>query len=299
MAVTLRQLSYFAALAQERSFQRAAAHVHISQPALSMQIRELEDTLGFMLVERSPRDLRLTPLGRAVLTRAQAILAQVRELGDMARWEDHTARLHLGVIPTVAPYLMPKVLSAFRQNRRVGDLRLREARTDTLVGELKEGMIDVAVLATPIRDDDLVSVPLFREAFVLAGSPERLALISKAEVLRPQSIPADELLLLEEGHCLSDQALAFCGLNRRQTRLDLGASSLSTLVALVAQGFGLTLLPEIALKRESVAGLDLRRFAAPEPGRDLVLVHRATTPAGAWIDDLADALCKAGQHLLA
>jgi LysR family transcriptional regulator, hydrogen peroxide-inducible genes activator len=220
MTLTLRQLTYFAALAQERSFQRAAVKVHISQPALSMQIRELEDGLGFALVERAPRDVRLSPLGREVLVRAQAILAQVRELEDMARWEDHAARLHLGVIPTVAPYLMPPVLAAFRQTRQSGDLRLREARTDTLLAELKDGLLDVVVLATPLNDPDLVSVPLFREAFVLAGHPARLSLIPAAEALRPQSIPADELLLLEEGHCLSDQALAFCGLNleRRHSR---------------------------------------------------------------------------------
>jgi LysR family transcriptional regulator, hydrogen peroxide-inducible genes activator len=299
MPVTLRQLTYFAALAQERSFQRAAERVHISQPALSMQIRELEDTLGFTLVERSPRDLRLTPLGREVLIRAQGILAQVRELEDIARWEDQAARLHLGVIPTVAPYLMPPVLAGLRQSVQTRDLRLREARTETLLAELKEGLLDVVVLASAVSDPDLVSLPLFHESFVLAGNSERMALVPEAETLRPQSIPADDLLLLEEGHCLSDQALAFCGLNRRQTRLDLGASSLSTLVALVAQGFGLTLLPEIALKREQVPGLTLRRFAAPEPGRDLVLVRRATTPAGVWIDDLAAELCRAGRELLA
>lgn len=299
MSITLRQLSYFAALAEEGSFVRAAARVNVTQPALSMQIRELEDQLGLCLVERGTRTVRLTPAGRAVLARAARVLAEVREIEGLGRRDGPGGRVNLGLIPTVAPYLLPAVLD--RLGPGSGALRLREARTDRLLAELATGALDAVVIVRPAgRDGDLAAEPLFRDRFVLAGSAGRMAGLDP-DALRPVALDPDLLLLLDEGHCLADQALEVCGLTRRQMRIDLGAASLATLVGLVAQGFGLTFLPEIALRAETAAAPAMRlvRFAAPEPAREIALVRRAATPREGWFTDLAAVLAAAGQDLLA
>jgi len=252
MKITLRQLHYFRALAETRSFGRAAALVNVSQPALSMQIKELEAILGTALIERSPRDLRLTRAGRSVLDRANRILSEAMELEADARHARGLGELNIGMIPTVAPYLLPGTLAALRAADITRELRLREAQTATLLEGLRGGVLDAVVMADPPLAPDLIAQPLFTDRFVLAGSAARLdALGANPEALRPVGLPPDQLLLLDEGHCLADQALEVCALDRRQTRLDLGASSLSTLCGLVAQGFGLTFLPEIALATET------------------------------------------------
>lgn len=303
MALTLRQLSYFAALAAERSFARAADRVHVTQPALSMQIRDLEAALGQQLIERHPRDLRLTPAGREVLVRAQRVLAEVRGIEQLARiaGQGEVGRVQIGVIPSVAPYLLPPVLARLRAEDIRRELRVREARTDVLLAELEAGHLDAVVIATPPGRADLVSVPLFRDRFVLAGSQARLASLARPQGLRPVSLDPDTLLLLDEGHCLADQALEVCGLTRRQTRIDMGASSLSTLVGLVAEGFGFTFLPEIALRHEvrGAPQIGLLRFAEPQPYRDIALVRRAATDGSQWFADLGRHLAQAGAALVA
>jgi LysR family transcriptional regulator, hydrogen peroxide-inducible genes activator len=302
MKITLKQLHYFRALAQTRNFGRAAEVVNVTQPALSMQIRELEDILGVRLVERLPRDVRLTREGRAVLERAERVLAEAMELEASAQHASLGAALNVGMIPTVAPYLLAGTLARLRAADITRDLRLREAQTADLLMALREGRLDAVVLADPKPDPDLHIAPLFRDRFLLAGSPARLdALGASSEALRPVAVRPDHLLLLDEGHCLADQTLAFCQLDRRQTRLDLGASSLATLCGLVAQGFGLTFLPEIALAAETTAAphIHLRRFEAPEPARHLALVRRQTSAGGLWFDDLHSHLCAAGDVLLA
>jgi LysR family transcriptional regulator, hydrogen peroxide-inducible genes activator len=301
MSVTLRQLSYFAALAEERNFARAADRVHVTQPALSMQIKDLEAILGVTLIERLPREARLTAAGRDVLARSQRILAEVREMELLGRERGLVGRVQIGVIPTVAPYLLPPMLARLRGHDITRDLRVREARTERLLDDLGGGTLDAVVIATPTGRDDLVARRLFADRFLLAASPGRMAAVGMAEGLRPVALDPDHLLLLDEGHCLADQALEVCGLTRRQTRIDLGASSLSTLVGLVAEGFGLTFLPEIALRHECAAapGMVLRRFGAPEPAREIALVRRAATPAEGWFDELAEMLAAAGKGLVA
>jgi LysR family transcriptional regulator, hydrogen peroxide-inducible genes activator len=300
MKITLRQLSYFRALAQARNFGRAAELANVSQPALSMQIRELEGILGVDLVERLPRDVRLTRAGREVLERAERILAEAAELESSARRQGLQGALTLGMIPTIAPYLLPGTLAGLRAGDITRDLRLREAQTADLLQGLREGRLDAIVLADPAPVPDLVAEALFVDHFLLAGSQTRLdALVQGLDGLRPRALNPDHLLLLDEGHCLADQALEVCALDRRQTRLDLGASSLSTLCGLVAQGFGLTLLPEIALQAEAQGPLALRRFQPPEPCRQIVLLRRASSEGGAWFDDLAAHLRHAGATLLA
>lgn len=298
MAVTLKQLNYFVALAEEASFGRAAARVHISQPALSLQIKELEATLDVTLIDRLPREARLTRAGREVLGRARRILAEVGDLTQAVRWrEGLSGQLNLGVIPTVAPYLLPLALTRLRARDITLDIRVREAQTATLIAELRDGQIDAAVLALPLGGAGLVAAPLFRDRFLLAGSEARL---QAARPTRPEAVAARDLLLLDDGHCLADQALEVCGL-RGAGRVNLGASSLATLSGLAAEGFGLTLMPEIAARAEQAAapGLALARFAEPEPARDLALVRREGSTDDGWVADLAAILRDAGTELIA
>ncbi|MGZ9812406.1 LysR substrate-binding domain-containing protein [Pseudoroseicyclus sp. H15] len=298
---SLKQLGYFAALAEAGSFSRAAELVHVTQPALSQQVRALEEALGARLVERLPRDVRLTAAGQEVLARARRILAEVDDLSQAVRWRDGlSGRLNLGVIPTVAPYLLPTALTRIRSRDLTMELRIREAQTDRLLEELRRGRLDAAIVALPLTEPGLVARPIATDRFLLAGSRARLAAMApRAESLRPRELTADQLLLLDEGHCLADQALEVCGLSsRRQT--DLGASSLSTLAGLVAEGYGLTLLPELALRTECAAapGLALMRFAAPEPARELALVRRASSSDSGWMEELGVLLSEAAQELI-
>lgn len=290
MKITLRQLAYFRALAQARNFGRAAELANVSQPALSMQIKELEGILGVDLVERLPRDVRLTRAGRDVLARAERILAEAAELESQARRQGLTGALTLGMIPTIAPYLLPGALARLRAGDITRDLRLREALTSDLLQGLREGRLDAIVLADPAPAPDLVAEPLIADQFVLAGSPARLNPATPPP--SPRALKPDHLLLLDEGHCLADQALEVCALDRSATRLDLGASSLSTLCGLVAEGFGLTLLPELALSAEAQGNpaLTLQRFDSPEPARNIALLRRKSSEGGAWFDDLANHL---------
>lgn len=302
MKVTLKQLAYFRALAQARNFGRAAELANVTQPALSMQIKELEGVLGVALVERLPRDVRLTRAGREVLARADRILSEAMELETSARRQGLQAALTLGMIPTIAPYLLPGTLARLRAGDITRDLRLREAQTADLLSGLREGRLDAVVLADPAPAPDLVIAPLFQDRFVLAGSEGRIGFLEQGRrALDPTTLNPDHLLLLDDGHCLADQALAFCAIDRRQTRLDLGASTLSTLCGLVAQGFGLTLLPELAVRAEAAGGqgIVLQRFGQPEPFRQIALLRRASSDGGAWFDDLGAHLCHAGQELIA
>ncbi|AZQ67679.1 hydrogen peroxide-inducible genes activator [Silicimonas algicola] len=302
MSVTLRQLQYFVALAETLQFGAAAEKVHVSQPALSLQIKAMEEALGARLVDRLPREVRLTRVGQEVLDRARRVLTEVGDLEQSVRWRDGLAgRLRLGVIPTVAPYLLPMALTRLRARDITLDIRIREAQTTTLVTGLRDGRLDAAIMALPLQDPGLTARPLFRDRFLLCGSPARLDSLGQgAEGLRPQAIAQDQLLLLDEGHCLADQALEVCGL-RSRPNVDLGASSLATLAGLVAQGFGLTFLPELAVATELRAQPDLalRRFDAPEPGRDLALVTRSAAEGAGWVDTLAGILIDAGGAALA
>ncbi|MGB5560031.1 MAG: LysR substrate-binding domain-containing protein [Paracoccaceae bacterium] len=301
MTISLKQLTYFVALAEERSFGIAAARVHVSQPALSQQIKALELLLGAPLVERLPRDIRLTRAGQATLERARRVLAEVRDIEGSVRLQQGLAgRLMLGVIPTIAPYLLPLALTRIRARDLTLELRVREAQTATLMQDLADGQIDAAVISLPVSQVRIEAEPLFTDQFLLAGSQDRLATWrARAEHFRPEDVPQDQLLLLDEGHCLADQALEVCGLNRRR-HVDLGASSLGTLAGLVAEGFGLTFLPEIAVRAEEGANtLALARFTAPEPGRTIALVRRTSSAPDAWFPELAQILREAGQELLA
>ena len=301
MALSAKQLGYFVALAEEANFGRAAAKAHVSQPALSVQIKALETALGTRLVERLPREVRLTRTGQEVLVRARRILAEMGDLEQAVRWREGLAgQLTLGVIPTVAPYLLPPALARLRARDLTLDMRVREAQTQPLLEALARGRLDAAVVALPVGNAGFAAVELLRDRFLLAGSRPRVeAWRGRAARLVPSEVTADELLVLDEGHCLAGQALDVCGLAGRGP-VDLGATSLATLCGLVAEGLGLTLLPELAVRTEAAATPDLAlmRFAAPEPERRLALVRRAG-PAGAWVEELAGILREAGETLVA
>ncbi|MBY5970760.1 LysR family transcriptional regulator [Ferrimonas balearica] len=299
MNITLRQLTYFKSLARHRNFGRAAEAVHVSQPALSVQIREMEQSLGAQLVERRAREIELTPFGRMVLSQADRIMAEVQVLHDLARWNGGLAgELRLGLISTIAPYLLPSALAAIRAEDIGLSVQVQEGKTARLMNDLRAARLDAAVIALPYDEmTGLVAEPLFEDRFVLAGTQPRLdALGDRHDRLRPDHIGAAQLMLLEDGHCLTDQALEVCGRGRGHAQINTGAASLATLSRLVAAGFGLTLLPELAIDREAT-GLALRRFSAPEPFRQIALVRRASSPDDGWFRALAEILSGVGARL--
>ena len=276
---TLRQLRYFDALARFRHFGLAAEHCSVTQPALSTQIQELEKELGVELVERRYKNLRLTPAGQEVAQRSQRILAEVCDLTDYARHHGKllSGSLQLGVIPSIAPYLLPPALPALRRHYPELELRIRETRTQTLLGELLDGTLDLLLLALPVAHADVETAPLFEDRFVLALPPDRQ--IHGLVNASPELMAQDRLLLLEEGHCLRAQALSFCQLRQIDSVDTFGASSLSTIVQMVANGMGLTLLPEISIGVETRHGdMQLMRFADPEPSRIVGLAWRRASP---------------------
>lgn len=277
--ISLKQLRYLDAVARFRHFGKAAAHCGISQPALSMQIQELEASLGVRLVERRSRGATLTEAGAEVARRAARVLAEVRDIADVALslTGPLAAPIRLGAIPTVAPYVLPPLLSLIRARHPGLELHVRETHTDQLLGELTDGTLDVLLLALPVDQPDIETLALREDRFLLALPPGHTIgarVRATAELIRN-----DRLLLLEEGHCLREQALAVCGLRRNEAIDTFGASSLATIVQLVAAGMGLTFLPEIsvALERRH-ADIRVMRFADPEPARTLGLAWRASSP---------------------
>lgn len=300
--LTLRQMTYFVALAERRSFSAVAEAVHVTQPALSQQIKEMETTLGTQLVERLPRDIRLTRAGQVVLERCHEILALTRNLeAEIRLSKGLTGRLTLGVIPTIAPYLLPRALTRIKAAALDLDMRVREAQTAELISLVAAGKLDAAVIALPYETQGLMAEPLFTDRFLLAGSQSRIDALTAQNAPRPTDLSPDTLLLLDEGHCLADQALEVCGLKRTRQTVDLGASSLATLCGLVAQGFGLTFLPEIALCSEMAASPDMAvlRFPEPQPERTVALVRRQSTEVKSWFTELAALLSEAGEELMA
>ncbi|MEO1309289.1 MAG: hydrogen peroxide-inducible genes activator, partial [Pseudomonadota bacterium] len=239
---TLKHLRYFDALARQQHFGRAAETCAISQPALSLQIKELEAMLGSPLVERGSRQIRLTALGEEFWTRARKILLSVDELDDLVRAADSvlSGRLRLGLIPTVAPYLLPEMMRALSVRFPGLELLPRETVTKSLIEDLLDSRLDAAVVALPISEPSLQEFALFDEDFVLvrpsteAGKP----------VPSPDNLQKMRLLLLEEGHCFRDQALSFCNVANAEPKYMMEGSSLSTLVQMVGAGLGLTLIPE-------------------------------------------------------
>ena len=290
---TLRQLRYLASLARHRHFGRAAEDCAVTQPALSMQIRALECAIGAELVERRPGEVALTETGLEVAQRAERILAATRDLVDFARHRDVlSGQLRLGIIPTLAPYILPRVLPPLQLLHPQLRLDVRETQTKVLLDELGGGELDAAMLALPAEAADLETLKLFDDPFLLAlPAAEPAPARGRVAV---EDVDQRRLILLEEGHCLRDQALAFCATKRRDAPAGLGATSLTTVMQMVANGYGVTLLPEVAVEAEARDGrVKLLRFAKPEPGRIIGLAWRRTSPRRRDFEALAQIIIDA------
>lgn len=273
--LTLRQLCYFGAVARLSHFGRAAEICAVSQPALSVQIQELERTLGVELVERGRGSIVLTPEGKEIARRARRILGEVEDLVAAVSSGAEGRALRLGVIPTIAPYLVPRLLNGFVALGRKIAIEVRESQTGRLVDELTQGQLDVALIALPAATSDLEVQPLFDDPFLLA-TPADLDLGDEVGV---EVLGNHRLLLLEEGHCLREQALGVCRLASPEALTSLGATSLTTLIELVAAGQGVTLLPALAEPAFcNHPRLRLVRLRAPAPHRTIALAWRSSSP---------------------
>jgi len=294
--LTLKQLRYFEALARHGHFGRAAETCAISQPALSMQIKELEETLGTDLFERSARQVRLTSFGEDFALRARDILRAVGELEDLARASQGglVGRLRIGVIPTVAPYLLPTIIGNLMQMNPALDIHVRETVTPKLIQELAAGRLDTAIVALPVSEPSMTEVALFSEDFVLV----RPAVDEGKPVPNRDMLREMRLLLLEEGHCFRDQALSFCNLNSAAPRELLDGSSLSTLVQMVSSGIGVTLIPDMAVAVETrSASVAISRLPDPQPSRSIGLIWRKSSPLGAQFLQVAEVVRQSAEAL--
>lgn len=293
---TIRQLRYLDALSATGHFGRAAETAGVSQPALSMQIRVLEEELGGVLVERGPGGATLTELGREVMRRGAAILAAIRDIAELgaASGDPLVGRLRLGVIPSVAPFLLPRLIDLAQREYPQLVLIVRETVTATLVEELGAGRLDAIVASLPLGVDDLAEAPAFEDVFLLAAhqaSPHAHRTPAVAEL-----ISADELLLLEDGHCLRAQALAVCRAIDPPRLRSFGATSLTTVLQLVAAGQGITLIPRLAIDAGTALDprLTLVPFADPQPSRTLGLAWRRSSPRARDYEALAKIVTAAG-----
>lgn len=291
MNFTLRQLRYAAALAEAGHFGRAAEACFVTQPALSQQIRQLEQACGSPIFDRLGKSVRPTPFGEAFLARAQLVLDQGSALAAFV--EAQTGRpgrpIRFGLIPTVAPYLLPDVFPALTRSLPDLEFAVSENRTDPLLASLAEGSIDLALIATdlPPGGPKMRVAPLFEDPFYLAATPGA----PYPDPVPLAAIGGDRVLLLDEGHCLRDQAIAACALRSAGTSRAFAATSLSTIVEFVANGQGVTLLPGIALRKEaSSSRIDLHRLAPPGASRRLSLVWRDGSPFSPIYEQIADVI---------
>lgn len=277
--MNLRDLEYLVALEEHRHFGRAAAACYASQPTLSTQVRKLETELGVQLIERGGRQVLFTTAGDEVVRRARHILAEAEDIRDIARQLNtpYIGTLRLGVFPTLGPYLLPHAVPSLGDTFPELEVLLTEAKSLDLLDQLRLGTLDAAVLARPVHEDWLTEEPLFREEFLLAA-PIGHAL-AKTAPLQSTELQGENLLLLDEGHCLRDQALEFCHGAGATERDGFRATSLETLRHMVAAGVGITLLPELAVAPPVIYNprLTLRRFTDPAPHRDLALYWRKTS----------------------
>lgn len=292
--LTLKQFRYFDALSRSGHFGRAAEACAISQPALSMQIKEMEETLGTELFERGARQARLTSFGEEFAKRVRDILRSVDELGDLARAAQDrlVGRLRIGVIPTVAPYLLPAIISNLTEAHTGLDIQLRETLTAKLIRELTEGRLDTAIVALPVSEPALTEVPLFTEDFVLVRPSED----EGKPVPDRRKLREMRLLLLEEGHCFRDQALSFCKIGSARPREILDGSSLSTLVQMVSAGIGVTLIPEMAVAIETrSAAVSIARFKPPRPARTIGMIWRRSSPLAGQLGRIAEVVKRSAE----
>lgn len=286
---SLKQLRYFEAVVQHAHFGRAAAACSISQPAISVQIKELETAVGQQLFQRHAKTIKLTTFGEVFAKKVRPILQAVDDLASLARssLETLNGAVRLGIIPTVGPYLLPQIVKAVGDAFPDVDLQVRETQTRNLMSEMQVGNLDAALVALPIADTNLTVRPLLEECFVLVTSiKEKPATPISAETLRDM-----RLLLLEEGHCFRDQALSYCGESPSRSSDLMDGSSLATLVQLTASGLGATLIPEMAIALETRgADVAITTFSKEEPKRTIAMVWRQNSPLAHHLETLSVAI---------
>jgi LysR family hydrogen peroxide-inducible transcriptional activator len=290
--MNFRALQYFVKLAELKHFSRAAEACFVSQPTLSTQIRKLEEELGITLVERAPRKVMLTPAGEDIAHRARHILRDIEHLKDAARRskDPETGTIKLGIFPTLAPYLLPHVIPVIRQRYPELRLQLAEEKTEDIIHMLDQGRLDAGLLALPVEEQGMEIEVLFEEPFVMAMPSSHP--LSDKQSIGLRDLEGTELLLLEEGHCLRQHALAVCKLAGAHERVDFHATSMETLRQMVAANAGVTLMPVLSIKPPiaSTDNITLRPFNSPAPSRTIALVWRSSSPLGGFLQKLSDSL---------
>ncbi len=290
--MNFRALQYLVKLAELKHFSKAAEACFVSQPTLSTQIRKLEEELGVSLVERAPRHIMLTPIGEDIAHRARHVLRDIEHIKTAARLSKNpaTGTIKLGIFPTLAPYLLPHVIPEIRQNFPELKLQLAEEKTEDILQMLDQGRLDAGLLALPVDEPGLDIVVLFEEPFVMAMPANHP--LSDKKTICIKDLEGEELLLLEEGHCLRQHALEVCELAGAHERMDFHATSMETLRQMVATNAGLTLMPVLAVKPPipKTDNISIRPFSPPVPSRTIVLVWRKSSPLGPFLRQLAESL---------
>ena len=291
-SMNLRDLRYLVALADERHFGKAAERCFVSQPTLSAQVRKLEEYLGVPLVERQPKRVTLTATGEKVVHRARVLLQEADAIVELARTDRDplAGPLKLALIPTVGPYLLPHVAGRLRRELPRLKLMLYEYQTEPLLAKLRAGDVDVGILALPLDRDGLDSAPLYEEPFTLAVPVSHR--FADEDRIKVDDLRGETLLLLEDGHCLRDQALEVCSRVRVNEAQDYRATSLETLRQMVAAGHGITLLPELAAETPvgTARGLRIKPFARPIPSRTIGAAWRKSTTRAPAIQAIVQAI---------
>ena len=289
---SIKQLQYLTALVETGHFSKAAKLCNVTQSTLSAGIRELETIFGVKLAERTKRTVIITAIGSQIAERAANLIRDAEDMMALSAASDGplTGRLQMGVIPTIGPYLLPKLLPALRTRYPRLDLALRETQTAVLVDEVLSGKLDVALLALPASDNKLVEHPLLQDPFVLVMPTS--SLLAQQKQIDASTLDKENLLLLEEGHCFRDQAIEFCTTNGLSKFSTLGATSLATVSQMVSADFGLTLLPQMAVEREALndKNLAIRPFMPPQPSRTIGLIWRKNSPRLADFETLAEVI---------
>lgn len=295
---TVRQMRYFEALATTLHFRKAAQLAHVSQPALSAQIAEMETLAGAPLFERSQRQVIMTELGKQLYPGIQTVLRELQSLEEIAAQSRGLlqTRLRLGIIPTVAPYLVPVLIPLLRERHPSFRLQLRESVTAKLLDELHAGEIDAIVAALPVDDERLAQKKLFDDRFLIATSTNDQTVL--ASPMTQDNVALERLLLLEEGHCMRDQALAVCALPSQRQLVKYGATSMTTLLQMVSHGLGLTLIPEIAVRAETRSNhMRIIPFDGEQPKREIALFWRRQSMRRKDFSALADCIAESAQEL--
>ncbi len=291
MSFNLRELEYFVAVSEQRHFGKASRLVKVSQPTLSMQLKKLEQSLGGKLIERLPREAILTALGAEVLPIARELLRLASEIETRCSAKEQRGRVRLGVIPTVSPYLLPKINRALSRSTQGRRISFTEAQTEDLIRLVKDGSIDIAILSTPLKERGIEELDIYSEPFFMAVSSSHP--LAKRKKVNLGDLSNEKLLLLGEGHCLRNQALSLCKLSQAGDNTDLSATSIETLRSMVAMGAGITLIPKLAIRQgENVSYIP---FSESSTNRTIGLVYRSSYSETSFVKVLAEIIKSAAQ----